>query len=177
MKKLTTKQWIPIVITAILMVAVMIAIFLFSGQNAESSSKVSNSVGEIVVEVLGIEVPEGQSPSSVPIFLGFNIRKIAHLTMYFLLGLTSFLFVSSLFRLKSERAVTDIVLTAVSALAISVLYAGLDEVHQLFVGGRAGTVTDVMIDSVGSFTAILLLGVIFVVVHAVKNGTRKRRVG
>lgn len=45
---------------------------------------------------------------------------------------------------------------AMIAFIISALYAASDEFHQLFVPGRAGRVSDVLIDSLGA-----LLGVLF----------------
>ena len=45
-----------------------------------------------------------------------------------------------------------------AAWIITVLYACTDEIHQLFVPGRAGMVTDVMIDSIGvTLISIILL--------------------
>jgi len=41
--------------------------------------------------------------------------------------------------------------------AIACLYAVSDEVHQLFVPGRHGTPIDVVIDSAGALSAVLLL--------------------
>lgn len=41
----------------------------------------------------------------------------------------------------------------------TVLYAVLDEIHQLFISGRAGKLLDVMIDSFG---ALIMMGLLFV---------------
>lgn len=43
-----------------------------------------------------------------------------------------------------------------TAWGISTAYAATDEFHQIFVPGRAGMVTDVMIDSSGALAGILL---------------------
>ena len=45
---------------------------------------------------------------------------------------------------------------AVSAVAIGVLYAVSDEVHQAFVPGRLGSPVDVAIDAVGVVCGVLL---------------------
>ena len=42
------------------------------------------------------------------------------------------------------------------AWGISTAYAATDEFHQIFVPGRAGMLTDVMIDSSGALAGILL---------------------
>ncbi len=43
------------------------------------------------------------------------------------------------------------------AFLVAFAYAVGDEFHQLFVDGRHGTAVDVMIDSLGAFTALLLI--------------------
>ena len=42
------------------------------------------------------------------------------------------------------------------AMIIGVAYATSDEIHQLFVGGRSGRVVDVVIDSIGICTGIVM---------------------
>ena len=110
------------------MLAVMVVIFLFSGQQGEASAGVSNGVGEWLLGVLGIEIPPGMSASNVPIIFGLTVRKLAHIFLYFLLGGTSFLFAATLpvkVAAKAKPAVSGGI-----ALVISLLYACLDEIHQ-----------------------------------------------
>ena len=42
---------------------------------------------------------------------------------------------------------------------IAVIYAGSDELHQTFVGGRSGRPLDVLIDSIGIVLAVLICGI------------------
>ncbi len=42
------------------------------------------------------------------------------------------------------------------AILAAALYAASDETHQLFVAGRSGRVTDVMIDSAGAILGVLI---------------------
>lgn len=48
---------------------------------------------------------------------------------------------------------------------IGVEYAALDEIHQLFVEGRSGQVTDVLIDSIGIFLGICFVLIIYKIVQ------------
>ena len=48
------------------------------------------------------------------------------------------------------------------------LYACLDEIHQIFVPGRAGMITDTMIDLIGIVVAILIL----TIYRMMKNNNR-----
>lgn len=150
------KVILKIVFSGTAMLAVMTAIFLFSAQTGSVSSQTGNSVGAFVLRLLGIEVPPGQSPSSVPILFGLNIRKCAHVFIYMLLGLTAFLFVSSLFCLSTREIKYKLLYIALATLAICFVYACLDEWHQSFVAGRAAALSDVGIDSIGFITATLL---------------------
>ena len=74
------------------------------------------------------------------------LRKLAHMTEYALL---------TVLWAWALRPVTR--LNIAIAAVIAVLYAASDEYHQTFVPGRAGTIVDVLIDSVGVAIAIALL--------------------
>lgn len=43
------------------------------------------------------------------------------------------------------------------ALGVTFLYAASDEIHQSFVPTRVGTITDVLIDTLGAGTALILI--------------------
>ena len=45
----------------------------------------------------------------------------------------------------------------VMGLAVTFLYASSDEIHQLFIPGRSGQFTDVLIDTSGGLAAILVV--------------------
>lgn len=136
------------------MLAVMVIIFVFSNQNGEASSEQSNFIGELIVSALGIEVPDGKTASDVDIVFGFNIRNCAHIFLYAMLGLTSFLFAASLFCSKEGRKRRSLLYIVLSALAISFVYACLDELHQYFIGGRTASWRDIGIDAIG-FTLLI----------------------
>lgn len=74
-------------------------------------------------------------------------RKLAHLTTY---GILALLWLRAFLR---DTALTRGAAVA-SAFAISVAWAGVDEVRQHFVPSRSGTIGDVAIDAVGSAVAL-----------------------
>jgi hypothetical protein len=67
------------------------------------------------------------------------LRKLAHLVEFAILG-----------------ALLARALAELHAFAAGIGYAVVDEVHQLFVPGRAGTLRDVAIDAAGVLAGILL---------------------
>lgn len=81
-------------------------------------------------------------------FLYVLSRKAAHFTEYALLLALWWRALAS--KLSERRALAV-------ALAITVLYAATDELHQTFVNGRAGRPLDVMIDTAGALTAVALI--------------------
>ena len=133
-----------------LVLAVMLFIFSHSAKNAEQSSKTS---GEVVKTVLSVVVkdfnalPEAEQQKAVD-SLQFIARKSAHFSVYSALGFLCFLAMNTYsVKLKTKFF---------SALTISLLYAISDEIHQLFVPGRAGQIRDVFIDFSGALVGTLL---------------------
>lgn len=80
----------------------------------------------------------------------FLLRKIAHITEYFIFTLLAYrgLRLSWNMNPMSRNLAT---------VAFALTYALLDEIHQSFVPGRAGTLQDVLFDAVGIIVFFLLL--------------------
>ncbi len=72
----------------------------------------------------------------------FILRKMAHITEYFIL---TFLLYRAL---RNSFNLTGFYLPVFLA-SLSLLYAVTDEFHQVFVAGRHGCARDVLIDSIG----------------------------
>ncbi|MGX7417453.1 VanZ family protein [Carnobacterium gallinarum] len=81
-------------------------------------------------------------------FIEFFIRKGAHFGTYFLLGLFWFL--------GLKNRLYSIGLTAFIAWSLAAGYAAFDEFHQSFTADRTPLFQDVILDSVGALTAVLI---------------------
>ena len=79
-----------------------------------------------------------------------GLRKLAHVTEYAVL---TFLWWRALRGLGIAGAALP------AAIAISLLYACTDELHQTFVDGRRGTPVDVAIDSIGIAIAAVAISI------------------
>ncbi|MGL5935479.1 MAG: VanZ family protein [Cetobacterium sp.] len=110
-------------------VAIMLLIFWFSHQNGEESLKQSNFILQYVKDLLEI--------------FNLDVRKLAHFTVYLLLGSSYFL---SYENLTLENAM--------KAVCLKFLYACSDEFHQSFVPSRGPSFRDVLIDTSGSIIGI-----------------------
>lgn len=84
--------------------------------------------------------------SGLPGDWDFILRKLAHITEYFILTL---LLARALAGEKISKS-RALIFAGLAAL----LYAVSDEIHQLFVFGREGSVKDVVIDGVGIIIAL-----------------------
>lgn len=143
------------------MCGVMALIFVFSAQTGALSSASSNSVGKFILKLFGIEIPAGQTASSVNIIFGLNIRKLAHVFIYFVLGIASYIFSVALLGLRKFNGLQKYLIAALIALGLCVFYACIDEIHQHFVEGRTPSIRDVAIDTFGFITSTAITAIIF----------------
>lgn len=95
-------------------------------------------------------------------FVEFFIRKGAHFSIYFLLGLFLCLAVYKYFS-KNRFLMMLVPWLATTGLA------AFDEFHQGLTGGRTPSVTDVILDSVGALTGILILMLILWLIERHQN--------
>ena len=137
-----------ILITAL--IAIFVTIFGFSNQNSETSSRLSQKVANFVVEFIPSikNMPEPEKENVIDRIESI-IRKIAHYSIYTLVGIL-------LMSLMSTYKIKELDRIAVS-LIVGVIYAVTDEIHQAFVPGRGPLVTDVILDSMGVLTGIFIV--------------------
>jgi len=146
------------IVFCILTFAVMCLIFWFSCENADDSSRTSGGITEFVSEhfVKGYhEMSVSQKLNSLN-FVSHIVRKTAHFTIYTTLG-----FFASCAVWK-RKLISD---KSLYVLIFCVAYAASDEIHQIFVPGRAGMVRDVLLDSSGSITGILISFIFFMLLR------------
>ncbi|MBQ6395138.1 MAG: VanZ family protein [Atopobiaceae bacterium] len=87
------------------------------------------------------------------------IRKIAHFTEYFILGILAHGSIDAWFRSRSpeQGSAVDGVRVPASACILGAAVAAIDETIQLFVPGRSGMLSDVLLDSSGVLCAVIIL--------------------
>lgn len=130
----------------------IILIFSLSAQPATQSNQSSLRVTEwIVVTVAKVVAPDMDAEKLDGIVKQFNnlVRKLAHGGLYFVLGL---LLVCAAAKMGIMRE------TQLYALAFlfCLLYSVTDEFHQMFVPGRSGQISDVLIDASGAAAGIAI---------------------
>ncbi len=142
-----------------LVIGLMVTIFAFSHQPSNKSQDLSNSLLYDILLFFKIEV---DMPTLE--FLSVAIRKLAHFSIYALLGFLLYLLMRVGYWVKPWKSVNG-------ALVTSLLYAISDEVHQLFVPGRSGMARDVCIDFAGAIVGVVVAWCIVVLfTRRNKNG-------
>lgn len=136
----------------ILTILIAVAIFSFSSQVAKESQRTSQGLTRKVLSAFSVfrQLPEEKQEEIVE-SLQFLVRKTAHFSAYAALGISLF---SALLLTFRKRFLW------LYAFLASLLYAVSDEIHQYFVPGRSMELRDVLIDSSGAITGILLVLII-----------------
>lgn len=134
------------IIYLILVIICLITIFIFSSKNSNESNGFSkgliNKVVIVYEKITNIDVDNTKIVKD----LNYPIRKCAHFTIFLILGIFVYLYISS-FNVSHKVLIS---------ILICLICASLDETHQLFTG-RTTKLLDVLIDTIGASTSILVL--------------------
>lgn len=146
------KKYVLRTVSIILVITVSVIIFCFSAQPAKKSTKSSNFVIIALCKVIYPDFEQKTDAEKAELCHKFShpIRKLAHFSLYAVLGIFSYLSFYWYEKIKFS-------LRAVYGFAYAVIYAVSDEIHQMFVPGRACQIKDVIIDSSGAACGILIL--------------------
>lgn len=130
-------------------------IFGFSAQTGEESGSLSLEISLFLAKLFSPFFPAMQQDGELLAHaetIHSLVRKLAHVTEYFLLTLSLFLPLHVFLKNKYS-----FLFRLIATVTLSVLFAALDEFHQTLVAGRHGCISDVGIDSLGILLAALLL--------------------
>ena len=116
----------------------LLVIFLFSNQDGSTSTSLTNGILEKYLFFVDSDI------------FFMIIRKMAHITEYFILGILVLNFINE-FKIDKKIIVS---------ILICFILASFDEFHQLFIPDRTGRLLDVFIDMIGDSLGILILSLI-----------------
>lgn len=154
------------IIYSILFILMLIIIFTFSSQNGEESLNLTINGIDKVVNITNnkgniennnknnitnneTNINKKENKESLIDRLIKPVRKSAHFIEFMILGIITSLLLKS-FKIKNIYLI-------IIALLFCFIYACTDEIHQLFVIGRTSSFIDVLIDTSGSFTGIMII--------------------
>ena len=161
-------------ISVVLLVVTLASIWMLTEQNVEQTSSLSESTARAVegraADVRPDAAQESQAGDAagdadsttgtihpdplapVRLWMGANIRRVAHTVEFFFVGLFASLAVVCL-----DKRVSPTRLWRVSVLAFCVVCSVGDQVHKIFVPGRHFDVVDFGFDAAGYIAAMLLV--------------------
>ncbi len=138
----------------------MAVIFSFSAQPAVESDELSMGVAQKIFEFINglkdIPVFSWIGTDRIVVAIGIAnhyVRKIAHFMIYAILAVLVYNLMAS-YGIKRSKVV-------LFAALVCLAYAISDEIHQIYVPGRAGQLKDVLIDFSGSVSALGTIYLLF----------------
>ena len=160
----------------ILMILWMAGIFVFSSRSGDESAEDSYFVGTMVGDffVPGFDEWSTEKQQEFAGKIDHPVRKTAHAAEYAVLGLLAAgVCIPSTVSRRDEKAMPEEAgdgrpvknkagekgRELLFPWVIAAAYAATDEFHQLFVPGRSGQISDVVLDSAGALAGLLILTV------------------
>lgn len=123
------------IVKLLLIIIWLLVIFLFSNQDGSASTSLTNGILEKYLFFVDSDI------------FFMIIRKMAHITEYFILGILVLNFINEF---KVDKKI-------IISILICFILASFDEFHQLFIPDRTGCLLDVFIDMIGASLGILIL--------------------
>lgn len=140
-----------LIMSIIITILWMVIIFDFSNTPSYESNSSSKEIIRFIVEKF---TDDEKEINKLVIKINKPFRKLAHASVYLVLSL----FVNSLiFSLKKYKLRVCNIISVICCF----IYAVSDEYHQMFIVGRTGLFTDVLIDTIGAIIGCVIFDYIF----------------
>lgn len=156
--KILLRHWV-----LILLIAHCALIFGFSAQSKADSANNSKTISDKIIQRVDTKGMSNVQKARLPTKIDLVVRKAAHILLFAILGVLAQL--SAEKYLKKRKALVSSV--------FCLLYAISDEIHQEFVPGRAGLISDVLIDFTGSLFGI---GILCLSIYLIKRIKRRKKI-
>ncbi|MCF0124434.1 MAG: VanZ family protein [Clostridia bacterium] len=148
------------IILLILLAVTFVIIFGFSNQGGKETSGVSKKVSRIIIEIFNknasIEKKEQMIKTINPV-----IRKLAHISIYTVVGMLLMSFVYTYEMKEKTRVNTSVI--------IGFIYACSDEIHQSFIPGRNASFIDALIDTFGVVLGVIIIAICMKCIKYIKD--------
>jgi len=135
------------IIYLLLVILCLSSIFFFSSKSSNESNGLSKKLINNTINIIENITHKDLNNKELVNTLNYPIRKLAHFTIFLLLGISIFLFINT-FNINKKVLIS---------ILICIVCATLDETHQVLSLGRSPLLLDIFIDSMGSITGITIL--------------------
>lgn len=160
-------------ILAIIAILWALLIFYASNKDSKISNRDSMQVIRAVVEKTALVTNKlkithidtsSENINRIVIKLNMPVRKLAHFTIYFILGILIY-YTFICFGLPKESIIL--------VLIMCFIYSLTDEYHQSFVSGRTATIKDCLIDTSGAICGCIIELIIYNMIKKYQSYQRK----
>ena len=164
-----TKELIWRIVAVLLAIFWMMVIFAYSAKTAEASTKQSLRLGRALGRLVMSDWNELSDEEQLAFAERWDHpeRKAGHVAEFAILG---FLLTNVFIARRTKKRPT-----VVLSLFSGIVYAASDELHQTFVPGRAGMITDVGIDACGVAIGTAVFLGIYVLIIRIKERAEGRK--
>ena len=138
------------IIYLLFILLILSSIFFFSSKNSTESNGLSKKLINNTINIIENITHKDLNNKELVNSLNYPIRKLAHFTIFLLLGISIFLFINT-FNINKKILIS---------ILICIVFAILDETHQMFSLGRSSSILDILIDSIGSLVGIMIINYI-----------------
>ena len=166
--KVSKKYFIWTLIFGVIALAINVFIIVHSCLDATTSTEASHGVVEITEEVINTVAPGTITADNYDSFVSFIRKAFGHFGLFLISGFFTSLALFLIINPFNDKKYYRIILIALSS---GLLLALLTETIQLYVPGRSGELTDVLIDFGGyllGFSVIFLI-LFFIILHIEKQ--------
>jgi len=127
--------------------------------NINQNTQTNNDIQKLQVINKNIANISQKTQQKQNLILKLNriLRKFAHASVYFILYI---LVLNLIYQIKKEYKLAYCIMS----IGVCFLYACTDEFHQLFVDGRAGLFSDVLIDTLGATVSFIFVEIIYKII-------------
>ncbi len=139
------------ILSAFAVLLISLFIFYMSSKTATDSNDISGSFLNGILDFFIKGFDDLPFNERLTIIENYQllVRKLAHFTIFAALGAFSLVFLSTFDKIKKP-------LSELFGWLYVVAFAVSDEIHQLFVLGRTGKLSDVLLDALGGALGILI---------------------
>lgn len=135
-------------------------IFTLSSQNGPQTAQTSGGIAKDVAEIIYQKPTEPQVNK-----VHFNIRKLAHVGLFFVLGVLSFSASGTTFGWEKKR---KYIAMSVASL-ITLCYGFFDEWHKQFIGGRHFQLDEAVLNMVSGVVGVnVTVAAVAIIIRTIK---------
>ena len=159
--KLSKKYLIWTIIFSLLAIAINAYIIVHSCLDAIKSTEASNGVVEITEDIVNTVAPGTITPENHETFASFVRKAFGHFGLFAISGFLSSLAIYLAISPFNKQKYYQIIIIA---LSFGLLMGFITETIQIFVPGRSGELTDVLIDFSGYLFGFLIILLILLLI-------------